>query len=376
MKIFRTTALILTLNFLLTSATALAFEEEIRNFRGIRSEGMGGLLTTTGNYSEALFGNPARHSEVDVSKFTMLESMVESNTTFLSTSGDVAKLKSASGAGTIASASNLIGQTEHLLLQEMVAYYNPNFAGDFGFAFGMLAAVHTNLAVNYTTDIDTQTIIDAGPNFGLSHSFLDGALSLGVNIHMLYRAGADTTISSISLLSGGKLSLQSFGKQGIGIDSDIGGYYHIPWEIPFMRISLGASINGLFKSHYDAVPVTLLTGLGNRPVNNDRLFNAGARFDFPDWWWFTAPLFAIEVQDTGDAQKRISFIKKLHMGAEGKLSRVFSLRMGLNQGYPTMGLGIDLPVVKIDFSTYGEELAGNAGQQEDRRLAMRLAFEL
>lgn len=373
----RTTVLALISGIALYAATvASAMEEQPRIFRGIRSEGMGGVLYTTGNYSEALFGNPARLSEVDASKFTLLETMLETNTTLLSTSSELSSLRNASGSGTISSAANLIGKTEHLLFQLMTAYYSPAFIDDLGFGFAMLAAAHTNLAVNYTTDIDTQTIVDVGPTMGFSYPFLNRALTLGLNLHFLYRVAADQTISSLDLLTGSKLSLQNFGKQGFGIDADLGGYYHIPWELPFMRLSAGATMTGLFKSHYDEISTSLLSKIGTRPVNNDRLLHLGMRCDFPDWWWFTAPLFSFEIQDNGDAQKRISFAKKTHFGAEGKLSRVVALRLGLNQGYLTAGLGFDLPVVKMDLSTYGEELAGNSGQREDRRLAFRLAFEL
>ena len=69
-------------------------------------------------------------------------------------------------------------------------------------------------------------------------------------------------------------------------------------------------------------------------------------------------------------------MKRTHLGAETKLTRIFSIRAGLNQGYLTAGLGIDLPVVKVDLATYGEELGGNAGVLEDRRLMFRLALEL
>ncbi|MBI3543588.1 MAG: hypothetical protein HY075_09975 [Deltaproteobacteria bacterium] len=369
------TALLLLLLTAL-SPVARAIEEQPRNFRGIRSEGMGGVLYTTGNYSESLFGNPARLSEVDTWKFTMLETMVELNTNLIGSTSSLSNLKSASGASTISGASSLIGQNEHLLFQMMTAYYDPTFIGDLGFAFGLYAGAHTNLTVNFTTDVDSQTIMDVGPNFGFSHPFFNNQLSVGLNLHFLYRVSADSTLSSLDFLTGKKLALSNFGNQGFGVDADLGAYYHIPWELPWTRISIGMTISSLLKTHYSDLNAALMSGLGSRPTNNDRLIHWGVRFDFPDWWWFTAPLFSMEIQDTGDSQKRISFAKKTHFGTEGKLSRVFSLRLGLNQGYPTAGLGIDLPVVKLDLSTYGEELTGNAGGLEDRRVALRLAFEL
>lgn len=366
---------LLTLLIAYSPTRSHAVEEQPRNYRGIRSAGMGGLITTTGNYGEALFGNPARLSEVDDSKLTLLEVLAEINSNLMSDSAALGNLRAASGPDTIANASQIIGRNEHARLQLMTAYYNPTFIGNLGFGFGLLLSTHANLGVDYTTTIDNQIIADMGPNFGFSYPFLDHALTIGLNLHLLYRVASDGMIDSLHFLTGSKLTLQNFGRQGIGVDADLGAYYHIPWEIPFMRIAVGASINGLLKSHYN-MPFQLLSNVQGAPVNNDRVLNYGFRFDFPDWGWFTAPIFSIEMQDNGDTQKRMSFAKRTHLGTEAKLGRVFSLRLGLNQGYGTIGLGIDLPVVKLDLATYGEELAGNAGQREDRRFLFRLAFEL
>lgn len=351
--------------------------EETKNYQGARSAAMGGILTTTGNYSEALFGgNPARHTEVDASKISLLDISFESNSNLVQTKSDLSGVTSASGASTISNAAKLIGKNEHARVQLSAGYYNPEIVHDWGFAFGILTSTQANLLVNYTTDIDALVVVDAGPAMGISHKLLDGNLSIGLNLRALYRVATDNTISALSFLTGSKLSLQNFGKQGIGIDGDIGAYYHVPWEISFMRINAGLSLNNMMKSHYNEIPITVLHNVGPRPLNNDRLLNSGLRFDFPDTWILKAPLFAVEVQDIGDTTKSVSFGKRLHMGGETKLTKVVSFRAGLNQGYPTAGIGFDLPVLKIDLSTYGEELAADAGQLEDRRYILRLAFEL
>jgi hypothetical protein len=351
-------------------------QEMPKTFQGIRSAGMGGVITTTGNYSEALFGNPARHSEVDTWKWTMIEIQGEANSNLLGSTSNLGQIKGGSGSATISDASKIIGENEHARFHIMSAYYNPHFIGDLGFAAALMMGATTNLMVNYTTDLDTQTIIDVGPHLGFSHPFFDNTLSIGMNLHLVYRASSTGVFSSLDFLTGKKFTLQNFGQEGIGLDMDLGAYYHIPWEIPFMRISVGMSANGLTKTHYDDVQAAFLSGLGSRPVNDDRVLNAGMRFDFPDFWIMSAPMLAVEFQDTGDTNARYSFAKKTHIGWESKLSRVFSFRTGLYQGYLAAGVGIDLPVFKLDLATYGEELSGNAGNNEDRRFAARIAFEL
>ena len=66
-------ALILVLTYLPFNVGFAAINELSKNYKGFRSIGMGGILYTTGNYSEALFGNPARLSEVDIPNWTILE---------------------------------------------------------------------------------------------------------------------------------------------------------------------------------------------------------------------------------------------------------------------------------------------------------------
>jgi hypothetical protein len=361
-------------------SAAQAIQEELRNYRGVRSSGMGGVLFTTGDYAEALFGNPARHSAISEPRWTIFEVSAETNTHTLGSTHELSSLRSSSGAATISNASKLIGENQHLQTQAFMGYFDPHFIEDLGFAAGFVLDAQTNVTVNYTTDVDNQIIVDAGPAFGFSYPFLDKNLLVGLNLRLIYRAASDGVINSLDFLTGGKLSLQNFGKQGVGIDGDLGAYYHIPWNLPFARLSAGATLSNFIKSHYDELPVDLIAAARPRPANNDRLFNIGFRLDFEDKVLYTvpltAPIVALEFQDIGDAQKRMSFAKRTHIGAETKIYRILAVRAGLNQGYLAGGIGLELPVVRFDFATYGEELAGNAGQVEDRRFLVRLAFEL
>jgi hypothetical protein len=66
-----------------------------------------------------------------------------------------------------------------------------------------------------------------------------------------------------------------------------------------------------------------------------------------------------------------------HIGAEIKLfKRFLSLRGGLYQGYLAGGAGIDLPILKVDFATYEEEMAATVGEMGDRRYLLKIAFEI
>jgi hypothetical protein len=67
--------------------------------------------------------------------------------------------------------------------------------------------------------------------------------------------------------------------------------------------------------------------------------------------------------------------KKIHAGVEVALP-LLTLRAGLNQGYYTAGVGLNLGLIHVDAATYGVELGAYPGQQEDRRYVAQFTFQL
>jgi hypothetical protein len=61
-----------------------------------------------------------------------------------------------------------------------------------------------------------------------------------------------------------------------------------------------------------------------------------------------------------------SFVKKLHFGIEGEVARKITLRTGLNQGYPTFGVGLRLGVLQLDYAFFQKELGDNIGDLEEK----------
>lgn len=67
--------------------------------------------------------------------------------------------------------------------------------------------------------------------------------------------------------------------------------------------------------------------------------------------------------------------KKLHLGVEFQFP-VLSLRAGANQGYYTIGAGLDFDYLKIHAASYGVELQSYPGQREDRRYMVEVTIDL
>lgn len=68
---------------------------------------------------------------------------------------------------------------------------------------------------------------------------------------------------------------------------------------------------------------------------------------------FYRPAFYFDIINCVDFSE--SFFNKIRLGGEVKLFKLMPLRLGLNKGFITWGIGIDIPIVKIDFAYYTEE---------------------
>lgn len=71
-----------------------------------------------------------------------------------------------------------------------------------------------------------------------------------------------------------------------------------------------------------------------------------------------------------------SFLAHLHLGAQLRLLRLFRVRGGISQGYPTFGAGLGLGIIHFDYAYYGVEDGRIPGQIYNARHAaqVRIGF--
>ncbi len=69
------------------------------------------------------------------------------------------------------------------------------------------------------------------------------------------------------------------------------------------------------------------------------------------------------------------FGKKIHIGAELDL-RYAALRLGINQGYPTIGFGLRFGLFKADYAFFTEELGYYPGQFPQKKHTLSLGVEI
>jgi hypothetical protein len=66
-----------------------------------------------------------------------------------------------------------------------------------------------------------------------------------------------------------------------------------------------------------------------------------------------------------------NMMNKLHIGAEYDLS-ILAIRLGINQGYPTAGVGLNFKVLQIDAAYFEDELSTVPGSEGDKRGAIQI----
>jgi hypothetical protein len=374
MKLYFALAAIST--FSLQATAAQADNAIVRPYQSIRSAGMGGVRILTGLYEENFFGNPARVTANPTWKVGLPDPTVEINSHTFSTVSDLTSNNSG-----ISKLSDSTGNNNHGRFEmTFPSIFVP--AGDLSFAVGLLESVQADADLNKDFSATTRAIADAGLSFTAGMKMLDDkSLSVGATFHALYRGASrpNTSVADV-LRDPSKIFSTSDLQRGGTIDFDIGGTYLLPVKIDEIDFTVGAAIDNVFGGKYDRWAVGTVTDpntgtlVNNPPPAQPRAIGFGLAVHQPSQWVFTDPVLALEFSDIGNNPDG-SLFKTVHIGYELHYS-ILSPRIGINEGYWTLGLGINLHVLQIDLASYGEENTTNVGGDEDRRFAVRLAFQL
>ena len=365
---------------LLSPSSATALDQIIRPYWSPRSAAMGGVRITTGLYDENFFNNPARVTANPKFRFTLFDPMVEASSNLPDT------IKSVTGSGDVVQKlGDQVGKNNHGRLQTTfpAIYFAPGEEGKWGFAFAMITNTQFDIAARSNFSVVPQGTLDMGPAFTVGRRFLEeNRLSVGATSHFVYRFQTTRAFSFLDFLQGTSLAPSGSAAQGAMINFDLGATYRLPvGEGSPFRYSVGAALNNLLGDGYDDVSLDLVPGISCSaagaecsPNGQPRTLGLGLSATRQSWWKLTDTVFALELTDIGN-NKYGSLYRLVHLGAETHLS-VLALRLGVNQGYLSAGLGLDLRFFTLDLTTYGEELTLNPGGFEDRRYALKIALQI
>lgn len=203
---------------------------------------------------------------------------------------------------------------------------------------------------------------------------LNEKLTLGASVNVInrtryfekpqYGGSSLITLSSADLVGGTSLDKYVDKKSATGIAINLGALYKLN-----NKVTLGGTLNNIGATSFnysggvkDNIRGTMTIGAQWIPGKQGIL--KGVPGDGLKIAMDISQLF------TGG-----STFLKLHIGAETKIASFADIRLGLNQGYPTFGIGLHWGFLNIDYAYFQQELGNYAGQQKDQSHVLGLALK-
>ncbi len=349
---------------LILTVPAHALDQITRPYLSVRSMGMGSTRITTGLYDDNFFNNPARVTANPSSKFTFFDiTPLDINTHALRILSPLM-----AGQDPLTTISDSAGDNIHERFQMVLPAYYLAATGDrrLALAFGMFTSVQTDVDLRESYRLNLGAVVDVGPALTVGYKVLPNeTLTVGVTSHISYRISTDPNYSLVDYIGGTSPSIGNLAGDGSMLDFDLGVTSRIA-QLGNFEITFAAAIQNLLGGTYSNLPLKPLN-FSHTPMNQPRSYGLGISAVRPSWGFLQDTTFAIEASDVLNNTDG-SLFRLIHIGAETRW-RSFLVRLGLNQGYWTAGMTLDVRFITLNFATYGEELGLNAGILEDRRYA-------
>lgn len=372
--------------------------------RGARALGMGDAFTAVADDQNVFFYNPAGAVQRTGAAFTLLDIPISAGSDlkevidFISDNED--SLKNFDSLSLPEQSALLTKIDQELVpLRPVFGFGAPNIsylsgpmgagfhwgAGLFGQANGQFGFVSgsTEPVAYYDLNADASPMAFLAKRFD-SIPLLPGKLGVGATYKYLRRAQAqDASVTFSDLDNFNEPPLQ----QGRGHGLDLGAFYQ-----PTNRIRIAAALLDFGGTSIEFDATAAENGFSAQPARSETIparLNCGIA-------WTPARLgigpiglptgdrltLAADFRDLGDADKtkfidgsRIddSALKRLHVGAEYRWW-FLRARGGINQGFPAVGIGIDVPLLKLDYAYYQEEVGGFGGSDKKASHILSLAL--
>ncbi len=321
----------------------------------VRALGMGNAYTAIVKDADSLFYNPAGIPQVRGVNWLILDGKMGAN-------GDevLKTISKVQGTGTFANTvRSLYGDHVWLGAGAKTAFYMPFFAfsvyDHFDSSLGVHNPVYPNLDISVVNDYGYAI----GTGFGIGPAF-----NFGLDVKYIQRTGARVPFGPtyVGGLNPDAIMTQLESK-GTGYSLDLGATIRVPGPVSPSFAFVWKNV-GITK--FEASTATLAAP----PPQRDEMI-LGAAVDFDAGIVSITPVFDFKHLNRTDVQ----LMRKIHLGVEIGLP-VLDIRAGFNEGYYTLGLGVNLGLMRLDAATYGVEMGEYPGQREDRRYILQFTLEL
>ena len=365
-----------------------------------RSLGMGSAGIAVGGRSDSFYMNPALLARrtlisipyAQVTLYHPYDLLVKNESTGTSIVDDFMDAMKANDMASVGSAaSGLLASIKsgRGKLAEVDAGITLG-GGGFAIGFHVNDSIHTYSEEGYLKaglydELNVNILAALALRFDISPSFsIDVGISSGVSL-LGYTDIID--VDSITNMLGGSDESED-GTSSFNPDKLLGTSVALGWSVPLnvgvnLNLPLGFSVGVVGRNLLNPLLGFNMTVRNIGDIKDDPMgsvsaaFRGGERFtikmepslDFGLGWkwnsWFLSPTLAVDVVDTiglfKDDFSLRSFMDHLRIGAEVRLLSFLDLRGGINQGYWTVGAGIDLWAIKIDAAYYWQEFGDTAG---------------
>jgi hypothetical protein len=233
-------------------------------------------------------------------------------------------------------------------------------------AVGLLVASDTNIMLAKSAadrgleTLHADTVANRAAVFSIADAFFNQKLMIGITAKYIMRNEA---VLDVSALDSSNISKQlssnnvEISRNGLGLD--LGLMYDMdksPWRFGLHLENLGTTNLSAAEAGVTGKRLPQIISIGSAYEMGTKMSVLMIQTDFRDV--------------NGSLEK--DTIKRLHVGTELQFAKIFGLLGGLNQGYPSFGLFLNLYVLRFDIGTYTEEVGSAAGVRPDQRIFFRL----
>jgi hypothetical protein len=321
----------------------------------VRALGMGNAYVAVVKDNDAIFYNPAGIAAVSGFNWTIADPRVGANG--LSAYQDFQNYQNNSSIATLF--ESLYGSSVWVGGGAKTALSLPGIGvaafGNANADLGVNNPAYPTIDLNYYADYGVATA------FGLE--MIPGVLRAGIGLKRVNRTGTQISAGASTLAQLSATLLQNQLKdRGTGYGMDLGMQLTIPSPVkPILAISWRDVGYTAFSFDEGAAAPA--------PIPPNLTLGAAIEFGIPGF--HVTPAVDYRYADRSDIQ----IGEKIGLGVEVQLLLI-NLRAGLDQGYYTLGVGLDFGLFRFDAATYGVELGAYAGQQQERRYVAQMTMEI
>ncbi len=361
------------------------------HYQSTRAMGMGDAFIATANDYTALFYNPAGLARREVGQFNGSIELGGSIDTqkFYKDFDEVGKNQSYANDGEKQAAyvellNKYYGKTLGFRVKALEAIWaRPNWAvGFIPVDFTFNAQVHNQ----GTPALDVRAYADTTLAYGYGADLpgvLPGWLSWGTTVKVINRGYINRQVNSLNLVADPKTIRKEDARDGYTADFDLGMLYspRIPTEGFFSVFQLakptfGAVVRNALDYGFGSSFHLLNKTQVDPPEKLHRVLDVGMKYEYPEVWIFGGR-GELDIRDIG--HPNFTWRRAFHLGFEFDWTVTNwwkgHYRIGVNQGYPTLGVSAMLFIFNLDLSTYGEEVGTYHNPKESRVYMAKLNMD-